>query len=321
MYIMRLALSLVAAAILAGGARAFVPSNRITPVSTSIRKNNYGNRNNKMSSTSTSMGLSDDIIGNVNLNEIGTAAKSILETTPTTLASLDAGSMSQEPLILPDISLPTLSIGEGLSMGDLSIPPEVNDAINDFIAWAQPQIEALADYVVADLSEYWDQYVAALEARDSATIVGTGWGGLILVLILANTAARGGSEDKRLAAFEAAQAAKEEEEARLALKKKSFGGGGRGGGLGAFGKSAASSSSGGPSRLQQRLDKQAAAAKRRAEVEAKKREARLVAKAKANKAAFDKKQKEKKRKEEARKKILKADFKKRQGLGKNRTRK
>ena len=301
---------------------------------------------------SLSMGLSDDdtitCIANMNLpheigisdlsklllvsadastiptEEVGTstvaASNSIVgQTTAALSLSLD---LPRDPLILPDIDLnlpmPALSLGS--DGGSLSIPPEVSEAINDFVAWAKPQIEALADYVAADLSNYWDQYVALLEARDSATIIGTGWGGLIFVLIVANTLARGRSEEKRLAAFEAAQAAKEEAEAKAAARKARVGGGA--GGL--FGKPAGSSGGGGgggPSRLQKRLDRQAAIDKRRAEIEKKKRAARLEAKAKANRAAFDKKQKEKKKKEAARKRILKADFQKRKGLGKNKNRK
>ena len=34
-------------------------------------------------------------------------------------------------------------------------------------------------------------YVAALEAKDTGAIVGTGWGGIIFLLITANTLARG----------------------------------------------------------------------------------------------------------------------------------
>ena len=35
------------------------------------------------------------------------------------------------------------------------------------------------------------RYLAALEAKDTGAIVGTGWGGIIFVLITANTLARG----------------------------------------------------------------------------------------------------------------------------------
>ena len=113
--------------------------------------------------------------------------------------------MDLSSITAPDVrgvSLPSVE----LSSVDLT---DIEPALQSLLDKVSPQVQALLNYVAAELNTSWAAYVAKLTAGDSATITVTGWSALILVAIAANTAARGGAEAKKKKAEEAAAAAAE----------------------------------------------------------------------------------------------------------------
>ena len=89
-------------------------------------------------------GMPDVDISNVDQSEVVDMAKQLSDTVITSLASTGVTLPKLESIDLSALS--SLSLGEGISTDEVS--SKVNEALNDFIAWAQPQVEALADYGV-----------------------------------------------------------------------------------------------------------------------------------------------------------------------------
>ena len=89
-------------------------------------------------------GMPDVGISNLDQAEAVDMAKQLSETVITSLASAGVTLPKLESIDLSALS--SLSLGEGISTDEVS--SKVNEALNEFIAWAQPQVEALADYCV-----------------------------------------------------------------------------------------------------------------------------------------------------------------------------
>ena len=87
-------------------------------------------------------GMPDIDITNVDQSEVVDMAKQLSETVITSLASTGVTLPKLESIDLSALS--SLSLGEGISTDEVS--SKVNEALNEFRAWAQPQVEALADY-------------------------------------------------------------------------------------------------------------------------------------------------------------------------------
>ena len=89
-------------------------------------------------------GLPDVDINNVDQTEAVAVAKQLADTVITSLSTTGVTLPKLDSIELSALS--SLSLGEGISTDEVS--SKVNEALNKFIAWAQPQVEALADYGV-----------------------------------------------------------------------------------------------------------------------------------------------------------------------------
>ena len=121
---------------IAAGTNLVVPTGRIC-----------ANANLRTSSTNSCLAMSASRLPDFDVIKIDQAeavamAKQLSDTIITSLSSTGVTLPKLESIDLSALS--SLSLGEGISTDEVS--SKVNEALNEFLAWAQPQVEALADY-------------------------------------------------------------------------------------------------------------------------------------------------------------------------------
>lgn len=87
-------------------------------------------------------GLPDFDVNNIDQTEAVAMTKKLSDTVITSLSSTGVTLPTLDSIDLSALS--SLSLGEGISTDEVS--SKVNEALDEFIAWAQPQVEALTDY-------------------------------------------------------------------------------------------------------------------------------------------------------------------------------
>ena len=131
---------------------AFAPSAPIAAVGTNLlvpAGRICANANYLRTSTNPCLAMSAGGLPEVDLNNLDQAEAMAMakQLTDTVITSLSSTGVTLPRLESVDLSaLSTLSLGEGISTDEVS--SKVNAALNEFIAWAQPQVEALTDYGV-----------------------------------------------------------------------------------------------------------------------------------------------------------------------------
>ena len=130
---------------------AFAPSAPIATVGTNLLAptGSICANANLRTSTNTCLAMSAGGLPEVDLNNLDQAEAMAMakQLTDTVITSLSSTGVTLPRLESVDLSaLSSLSLGEGISTDEVS--SKVNAALNEFVAWAQPQVEALTDYGV-----------------------------------------------------------------------------------------------------------------------------------------------------------------------------